>query len=511
MLLHNRYVAIKKIGKGGFGATFLAVDISQKETPWCVIKQLRPSTNEPSTFRMAMDLFEREAKTLGKVGDHPQIPALLDFFEENQQFYLLQEFVRGYNLQQEVKKKGVFNETAIKRFLTEMLPIIKYIHSRKVIHRDLKPANIIRRQDDNKLILIDFGAVKDEVNTVVAKTYGQTALTAFAVGTVGFAPPEQLAMRPIFASDIYALGVTCIYLLTGKSPKELGTDSTTGELLWEKEVNLSKGLTQILRTMVEVSVRHRYKNADEVLKAMDMLPYQDSLKDSMIMQTNVGEAEPQKTPLVDPSRFDLSNQPNASSKIAMAIRARKSRRNLGVGEPMPNSPSYAESGYSAYGGTESKNPVSPKEPSVRKVPLRLQEKNVIASYLKGRRDFSQQNLSGLNLQKANLSECLFRYSHLGKVNLQNADLSRTNFEGANLSQALLRRANLNKAMLNGSDLQNADCRGADFSFVIMDNAKLNGANFCGANLSNAKITQEQLALVKTNWATILPNGKRKLW
>jgi len=123
--------------------------------------------------------------------------------------------------------------------LSEILPVIDYIHSQEVIHRDIKPANMIRRNQDNLLVLIDFGAVKNQVNPTVSASSDQTALTAFAIGTPGYAPPEQMALRPVYASDIYALGVTCVYLLTGKSPKYLDYDPSTGEMLWQQNVRVS--------------------------------------------------------------------------------------------------------------------------------------------------------------------------------------------------------------------------------------------------------------------------------
>ena len=193
LLLRDRYHLVKGLGKGGFGATFLAADLSLPGNPLCVIKQLRPSTDNPNFLSMARELFEREAKTLGKVGNHPQIPRLLDYFEDRQQFYLVQEFVKGNTLQQEVKKYGVFDEAKARQVLTEILIILRDIHAQKVIHRDIKPANILRREIDNKLVLIDFGVVKNQVNTIAAGNGDQTALTAFAVGTPGFAPPRTIS------------------------------------------------------------------------------------------------------------------------------------------------------------------------------------------------------------------------------------------------------------------------------------------------------------------------------
>ena len=170
LLLRDRYHLVKGLGKGGFGATFLAADISLPGNPLCVIKQLRPNTDNPNFLSMARELFEREARTLGKIGNHPQIPRLLDYFEDRQQFYLVQEFVKGNNLQQEIRKNGVLDEEEVKQVLKEILTILKDIHNQKVIHRDIKPANIIRREIDGKLVLIDFGVVKIKSTLLLLET-----------------------------------------------------------------------------------------------------------------------------------------------------------------------------------------------------------------------------------------------------------------------------------------------------------------------------------------------------
>ncbi|MFW6358455.1 MAG: protein kinase domain-containing protein, partial [Chroococcales cyanobacterium] len=278
LLLSDRYRVTQILGQGGFGATFLASDLSLPGHPSCVIKQLRLSTTSPQMLEMAKRLFRREAETLGKIGNHPQVPTLLNYFDENQQFYLVQEYVNGKNLQQEIKENGPLSEAGVRQFLSEILPMIQYIHSQEVIHRDIKPANLIRREQDRKLVLIDFGAVKNEVDpTAAANTSENTALTQFAIGTPGYAPPEQLAMRPVYASDIYAIGVTCIYLLTAKSPKDLDYNPSTGEMIWQRYVHVSEHFASVLRKMLEVAVRDRYQSTEDVLRALDLEPYLDSL------------------------------------------------------------------------------------------------------------------------------------------------------------------------------------------------------------------------------------------
>ncbi|BAU65541.1 serine/threonine protein kinase [Stanieria sp. NIES-3757] len=512
LLLRDRYHLVKGLGKGGFGATFLAADISLPSNPLCVIKQLRPNTDNPSFLSMARQLFEREAKTLGRIGSHPQIPRLLDYFEDRKQFYLVQEFVKGNNLQQEIKKHGLLNEEKVRQVLKEILVILKDIHNQKVIHRDIKPANIIRREIDDKLVLIDFGVVKNQVNTV-ASNNNNTALTAFAVGTPGFAPPEQLAMRPVYASDIYALGVTCVYLLTGKAPKNMECDPLTGEINWDKYLNVSESFSQILHTMLEVSVKNRYKTADEALQALDIENHLDSLSESMFSYpsgnvdpfSNSSSGRGNRSRMADNLRSrHTSINPAAKRTIASQdykktqIQGNRNSfsRGTSIGRNSSELKKSTSFGTSAYDSNR---------------PVKLEAQALLDSYSTGRRDFNLKDFSQQNLEKANISGAHFHESKFIKTNLQGANLTGVDLSSADIRQALLRNANLCRAYLYSANLEGADLRGADLSFTQFSGAKLKGANLCGANLSNANITEEQLKEAKTNWMTVLPNGRRGLW
>jgi serine/threonine-protein kinase len=498
--LRNRYRVLSGLGQGGFGATFLAVDEALPGQPKCVIKQLRPNTTDPTVIQMARELFEREAKTLGKIGNHPQIPRLLDYFADTHSFYLVQEYISGATLQQEVKRNGPFTEVGVKQFLSEILPLLGFVHSQKVIHRDMKPANIIRRHQDGKLVLIDFGAVKDQVTQSMVTGGGQTAFTSFAIGTAGFAPPEQMAMRPVYASDIYALGVTCLYLLTGKSPKDLDYDSTTGEMCWRKSVQASDRLVKLLQKMLEVSVRHRYQTADEVLQALDMEPYLDSLANSMI-------AKPLNNRPIPPPEESLASD-SPASRAAKSIRARRNKDQTSLeGGMLRHQLSSSDSSGTRLQGSRAN---LAKDSSVKSSAKR-DASDILNAYAKGRRDFTAQDLSTLNLQRVDLSGAIFHEANLGSTNLQGATLFNVNFGRANLNYASLRNARLAKAYFSHADLQGADLRGADLSNAYLNSANLRGANLCGANLTGAKVTEEQLALAKTNWTTIKPGGKRTLW
>ena len=518
--MRDRYRVMKTLGKGGFGATFLAFDLSLPGQPSCVIKQLRPSSKDPDIFEMAKELFEREAQTLGKIGNHPQIPRLLDYFEDNQQFYLVQEYVSGHNLQREIKRNGTYSEVAAKQFLSEVLPIIKYIHSQKVIHRDIKPANIIRREQDSRLVLIDFGAVKNQVtSTTIASNNPETALTAFAVGTAGFAPPEQMAMRPVYASDIYAVGATCIYLLTGKSPKDLDVNPSTGEILWHKYVSLSENFARVLTKMLEASVYQRYKSADEALEALALEPYFDTLSQGLSGQTSLSNnlSNNNLSNNLASSQFWESATPESPTiseraKLATAIRNRNKRKNLRLGNNVALGEKKESPSNYARATQISKTPINRYSKVAKKSQAKkLDADTLVTQYSSGRRNFAQQDLNQLNLGKVNLSGINFHQSKLMKVNFGGANLSGADFGKANLNRAVLRNADLSRAYLSYTNLGDADLRGADLSFAYLNHANLRGANLCGANLSNAKIDPNQLAQAKTNWATIMPSGKRAFW
>lgn len=269
LLLCDRYRIMQPLGLEQFSAKFLAIDESLPGRGFCVIKQLRPSTTTPAASQMARQLFQHEAMTLGKVGNHPQVPRLLDYFVANQQFYLCHEYAAGLTLQEEVKQNGSYSEAEVKHFLREILPVLEYIHSQQVIHRDIKPAHVIRRAQDGKLMLTGFGLVKNQPNQNQANNFSPIALTADAVGTPGFAPPEQMALRPVYASDIYALGVTCIYLLCAKSPEDLAHNPSTGEMLWQSNVQVSQDFAEVLRKMLQISVCDRYQNVSDIIAALN--------------------------------------------------------------------------------------------------------------------------------------------------------------------------------------------------------------------------------------------------
>ncbi|MEM1169619.1 MAG: serine/threonine-protein kinase [Cyanobacteria bacterium P01_H01_bin.35] len=262
-ILRNRYQIISELGKGGFGKTYLAVDLDLPNNPQCVVKHLAPSDPRPKVFQIAKTLFDKEAITLQSLGEHPQIPRLFAYFEEDKQFYLVQEFVKGYDLTKEIYSAKQFSENEVVKLLIEILEILKYVHEQNVIHRDIKPQNIMRREFDDKIVLIDFGAVK-EIKGLTVTTEGNTTIT-IAVGTPGYMPLEQAAGKPKFCSDIYAVGMIAIEALSGIKAGKLQENKSTGEIIWRNQANVSEKLGRVLDKMVADYWRHRYQNIDEII------------------------------------------------------------------------------------------------------------------------------------------------------------------------------------------------------------------------------------------------------
>jgi formylglycine-generating enzyme required for sulfatase activity len=263
--LKDRYRAQKLLGQGGFGKTFKAVDEDLPGQPLCVIKQFAYSNSDPKTQQMALNLFYEEAKHLQSLGNHPQIPELLAYFDVDGQPYLVQQYIDGQDLEKELAAEGQFTQQKIYELLESLLPVLDFLHNqpKPVIHRDIKPANIIRRQVDGVLILVDFGAAKLATQTMLAKT-------GTMIGSPEFAAPEQTRGKPTFASDIYSLGVTCIHLLTNVPPFDL-FDIGEDNWVW-RDYLVSNPVDELLGEVLDRSIvnalARRYHSATETLAAL---------------------------------------------------------------------------------------------------------------------------------------------------------------------------------------------------------------------------------------------------
>ena len=267
-LLQNRYRLVNILGQGGFGRTYLVEDLGRFQER-CALKELIPMQSGPYVLEKSKELFQREAAILYQIA-HPQIPQFRAIFEENQRLFLVQDYVEGMTYREllldRASKGRTFTEAEVLVFIRQMLPVLAHIHARGIIHRDISPENIIRRENDQLPVLIDFGVVK-ELATKVQSPEGTAHATT--VGKIGYAPMEQLQSGRVTASsDLYALAVTAIVLLTGKEPHEL-LDQTTLQWNWQQRVQVSTGLALVLNRMLNRSPGDRYQSVSEVAQALD--------------------------------------------------------------------------------------------------------------------------------------------------------------------------------------------------------------------------------------------------
>jgi len=268
--LRNRYKILTVLGSGGFGDTYLAQDIDLPGHPTCVVKQLKPKDTSPNVLPIAKSLFDREAEYLYKLGNtHSQIPKLFAHFEENNEFFLVQEFVEGHSLAEEIPIGKRLSEIATTSLLLEILEVLAFVHQNNIIHRDIKLTNIMRRRQDGKIVLIDFGAVKD-ISTLKTDSQGHTDVTV-SIGSPGYMPSEQARGKPRLSSDVYAVGMIGIQALTGIAPDSLQEDPNTGEIMWRDRVEVSNAFAEVLQKMVFFHFSQRYKSAIDALQAVQSL------------------------------------------------------------------------------------------------------------------------------------------------------------------------------------------------------------------------------------------------
>jgi serine/threonine protein kinase len=274
LILGDRYIPTKLLGQGGFGAAFLARDRYTPAQKLCVVKLFKPDPNlNAQQLQVAKNLFQREGEVLEQLGHHPQIPDLYAFFpvtvnnakthQQEQFFYLVQEFIDGQNLEQELEQKGQISEAEVLEVLTQILGVLQFVHEQGSIHRDIKPSNIMRKSD-GQLFLLDFGAVKKA--TVGGGQIGRST----GVYTPGYAPTEQMTGGQVYPStDLYALAVTCIQLLTGKHPNDL-FDTFNSQWDWQKYLpQIPPNFANILNKMLQSAPNQRYPSAKDVLLAIN--------------------------------------------------------------------------------------------------------------------------------------------------------------------------------------------------------------------------------------------------
>ncbi|MDJ0707116.1 MAG: serine/threonine-protein kinase [Leptolyngbyaceae cyanobacterium MO_188.B28] len=268
MLLSERYKIIQALESGGMSQTYIAEDIQRPGSPKCVVKQLKPPSGNNAFLPIVHRLFNQEADILERLGGHSQIPRLLAYVSQGQEFYLVQEYIDGHTLAAELPRGLRLSESQVIQLLVEILEILAFVHDQGVIHRDIKPENLIRRRSDGKLVLIDFGAVKQVQFPEMVRS-AQMNRTA-PIGTPGYMPTEQATGNPHLSSDLFAVGVIGVQALTGLHPQKLQRD-IDGELIWQDKADVGPGLTEFLQKMTHPYFHRRYRTAREALQGLQQL------------------------------------------------------------------------------------------------------------------------------------------------------------------------------------------------------------------------------------------------
>ncbi len=301
-VLAGHYKVTKHLGGGGFGRTYVAQDLHLPGKPTIIIKHLKPISSMQEVLDMARDLFDREAKVLYRLGKHDQIPSLLAHFEEDEEFFLAQEYIHGHTLNQEIQRGRKQNEAYVLNLLHQLLPVLEFVHSQQVIHRDIKPSNIMRRKSDGKLVLIDFGAVKEvSTQSIQDQTITRSGL---AIGSPGYMPNEQYGGRAQYASDIYAVGVTCIQALTGISPRDFPEDEATSEIVWRHLAKVSDPFANLLDKMVRFDFRQRYRNVAEVMGDLKKIPIPKPVDAGKLIAVKTPDRAQDKAPVISPDTLE---------------------------------------------------------------------------------------------------------------------------------------------------------------------------------------------------------------
>jgi serine/threonine protein kinase len=322
--LRNRYKIVQVLGSGGFGDTYLAEDMDLPGKPKCVVKQLRLKDTNPAVQPIARSLFEREAEYLYRIGNaHPQIPDLFAYFTENGEFFLVEEFVDGHSLIEEFPSGTKLTESQVLGLTLEILEILAFVHQQQVIHRDIKLANLMRRRRDGKIMLIDFGAVKD-VSVLGTDNQGQTNVTV-SIGSPGYMPSEQAKGKPRLSSDVYAVGMIAIQLLTGISPDHLAEDPDTGEVVWQQYApTVSSNFADILHVMVRYDFRQRYPNAGEALKALSAIANPEAIAPTQA----INSLNAVSSTVVSPSNINANLNPHPSANLNPAVNPTNQRPSM---------------------------------------------------------------------------------------------------------------------------------------------------------------------------------------
>lgn len=303
MLIGGRYETLRELGRGGFGKTYLAEDTYRRGRPKCVVKKVQPPSKLPSILEKARHIFEAEAQILYDLGSHDQIPKLLAHFEQQGEFYLVQELIDGHDLRKSFTLGDRWDEKTLYAFLREVLEILEVVHQHKTVHQDVTPQNLIRRWSDKKLELIDFAGIK-AIRHLGVNAQGEVGQTK-PLGTPGYIAPEQQRGQPQPCSDIYAVGMMGVQAITGFLPNQLPRHAETQEVEWHDQAQATLGLATILDRMICYDPTQRFQTVAEVLEA---LPSPPQSRSDAVSSFNIllQEAKPPQYQVLIPPQFEFA-------------------------------------------------------------------------------------------------------------------------------------------------------------------------------------------------------------
>ncbi len=322
-IIVDRYQIDRLLGRGGFSQTYLARDMIFPSNYLCVVKEIKSLSHEPVVLEEVEKRFQIEADILARLDQHDCIPKLFAYFKENGNFYLVQEYIEGNELSQELKLGKPLSEAEVINLLTDILGVVNFVHRKHIIHRDIKPANLLRRKQDGKIVLIDFGSVKEIIN--LARTNTDSVKLTKSFGTIGYTPIEQVFGKPNFSSDIYAVGIIGIQSLTGLDPaNQLQTDEY-GEILWRHFAsNINPRLANILDKMVRQDFKHRYQSVAEVLQDIKSLIKPSDRSAAEVIQDLQDNGNWGENSLLSPTSYPLATKKvtsyNQTNKLYPSIR-----------------------------------------------------------------------------------------------------------------------------------------------------------------------------------------------
>ena len=359
LILSGRYLPEKLLGKGGFGAAFLARDRYTPTMRHCVVKLFQPSGDlSPDQMAMAQSLFQREAAVLEGLGNrHPQIPDLYAFFPlivpgqrhgiQEEYFYLVQEFIDGEDLEQTLARRGALPSSEVCEILVSMLKVLNFVHTNDTIHRDIKPSNIMRHRNGT-LYLLDFGAVKQ-----VTSAQGSPNAKSTGIYSMGFAPPEQMAGGQVYPStDLYALAVTCITLLTGKEASDL-YDAYNNRWAWQSHTKINPAIAAIFARMLQPTPNQRYDSAQEVLEALRLaVSSQGKSAPSPTKSTTTLQPQPQAPQVAAGTAGTTGKSAQGSNQPATATPAKPPVTHQGPASPLSSVPLITSLSGAAFTGVE---------------------------------------------------------------------------------------------------------------------------------------------------------------